>query len=57
MLGGLLVVKRVFDAARHRNPSLVRRYTEIVGRITALILGTIAVEMILQGIEIFLGLR
>ena len=57
VLGGLLVVKRVFDAAQHRNPSLVRRYTEMVGRITALILGTIAVEMVLQGIEIFLGLR
>ena len=57
VLGGLLVVKRVFDAARNRNPSLARRYTEMVGRITALILGTIAVEMILQGIEIFLGLH
>ena len=38
---------------KERNAALVERYVDIVGRISALVIGTIAVEMILQGIELW----
>jgi multiple antibiotic resistance protein len=47
----VLLLKAVHDYVRPRNESLVERYIEIAGRITALYVGTVAVEMIMQGIS------
>ncbi len=45
----LLILKWIHDYVRERNARLVGRYIEIVGRISALVIGTIAIEMIYQG--------
>ncbi|NQU36275.1 MAG: MarC family protein [Actinobacteria bacterium] len=47
----VILLKAVHDYVRPRNESLVERYIEIAGRITALYVGTVAVEMIMQGIS------
>ncbi|MBF0586936.1 MarC family protein [Prosthecochloris sp. N3] len=47
----MLMLKWVHDYVRRRNEPLVERYIEITGRITALFVGTIAVEMIMQGLR------
>jgi multiple antibiotic resistance protein len=47
----LILLKWLHDFVKQRNERLIQRYLEITGRITALIIGTFAVEMILQGIE------
>ncbi|MBO8093634.1 MAG: MarC family protein [Prosthecochloris sp.] len=46
----MLLLKWLHDYVRRRNEPLVERYIEITGRITALFVGTIAVEMIMQGL-------
>lgn len=50
----LIVMKWLFDYVQQRNERLVERYAEVMGRISALIIGTIAVEMILKGIDLWL---
>jgi small neutral amino acid transporter SnatA (MarC family) len=40
---------------RPRREPLIQRYIEIAGRITALYIGTVAIEMIMQGIRAWLG--
>lgn len=45
------LLKKVHDVVRPRQEALVERYIEVAGRITALYVGTIAVEMILQGMR------
>jgi len=50
-------LKCLHDYVRSRNERLIERYVEIVGRISALVVGTIAVEMILQGLEAWLAAR
>lgn len=50
----LMIFKVVFDYVKQRNEQMVERYAEIVGRVAAIIIGTIAVEMILKGIELWL---
>jgi multiple antibiotic resistance protein len=47
----LIGLKRLHDFVKVRHEPLVGRYTEITGRIMALYTGTIAVEMILKGID------
>lgn len=49
--GMVLAFKLLHDVVRHRNEKLVERYVDIVGRLSALVVGTVAVEMILQGFE------
>jgi multiple antibiotic resistance protein len=51
----VLLAKLVFDRVRARSSALVERYTEIIGRVSALVIGTIACEMILRGLESWLG--
>ncbi len=51
----MLGLKWLHDFVRPRNERLVQRYIEITGRIVALFVGTVAVEMIMQGIESWLG--
>ena len=50
----LLMIKRLHDFVRKRHERLVDRYIDIVGRISALVIGTIAVDMILRGVDIWL---
>ena len=47
----LIGLKAVHDYVRPRREPLIRRYIEIAGRITALFVGTISVEMIMQESE------
>lgn len=53
----VVVFKVVHDRVKQRNEGLVERYTDIVGRISALIIGTVAVDMIFRGIRDWLGLE
>ncbi len=50
-VGLMLVLKLVHDYLRPRHGALVDRYIEIAGRITALYIGTLSVEMIMQGVR------
>lgn len=47
----MLLLKRVHDFVHSRWERLVSRYIEVAGRITALYVGTVAVEMIMQGLR------
>lgn len=47
----MLFLKSTHDFLRPRRERLVQRYIEIAGRITALYIGTVSVEMIMQGIR------
>ncbi len=43
-------IKLAHDYVRERNARLIDRYMEVVGRVSALLIGTIAVEMIFEGL-------
>ncbi|MBD3179172.1 MAG: MarC family protein [Candidatus Latescibacteria bacterium] len=47
----MIVLKSVHDFVLPRRERLIDRYIEVAGRITALFVGTISVEMIMQGIR------
>ena len=47
----ITLLKLLHDFVRPRNEPLIERYIEIAGRVTALFVGTIAIEMIMQGIR------
>ena len=51
----VLLLKRLHDTVKQRHEAYVERYIDIVGRISALVIGTIAVEMVLKGIDLWLG--
>ncbi|MBL6986173.1 MAG: MarC family protein [Methylobacter sp.] len=51
----MLGLKALHDIVRLRRESLIKRYIEIAGRITALFVGTISVEMIMQGVRTWAG--
>ncbi len=53
----LMAMKRLFDMVAKQNEPFVERYAEVVGRISALVIGTIAVEMILKGVDLWLAER
>lgn len=46
----ILLLKRLYDFVLPRNAKLIERYIEVMGRITALVIGTFAIEMIMQGL-------
>jgi len=50
----LLVIKFIHDFVKERHEKLVERYVDIVGRVTALIVGTIAIEMVMQGVDLWM---
>ena len=50
-LVALLLFKRIHDHIRANREPLMQRYTEIVGRATALFAGSFAIDMILRGVE------
>lgn len=47
----MMALKSAHDYVRPRREPLIQRYIEIAGRITALFVGTISIEMIMQGIR------
>jgi len=47
-------IKLAHDFLKERNARLIDRYMEIVGRISALLIGTFAVEMIFEGVGAWL---
>ena len=47
----MMFLKFLHDLANHTHEALIQRYIEIAGRITALYTGTVAVDMIMQGIQ------
>ena len=47
-------IKLAHDFLKERNARLIDRYMEVVGRISALLIGTFAVEMIFEGVGAFL---
>jgi small neutral amino acid transporter SnatA (MarC family) len=47
----MIGMKMVHDYVRPRNARLIERYTEITGRIAALYVGTVSVDMIMQGVR------
>lgn len=54
-LVSLIAFKAILDVANKHNERIVSRYLDIVGRAMALVIGTLAVEMILQGIEAWMA--
>lgn len=46
----ILLLKDLYDFVLPRNARLVERYIEVMGRVTALVVGTFSIEMIMQGI-------
>jgi len=53
MVLGLLAIKWLHGVVTQRNAGLVERYVDIIGRASALLIGTIAVDMVLSGIELW----
>jgi len=51
----ILLLKSLHDIVRTRHERLIQRYIEVAGRITALYVGTVSVEMIMQGIRTWAG--
>ena len=49
----ILALKAIHDYVRPRREALVDRYIEIAGRVTALYVGTVAVEMVMQGLAVW----
>jgi multiple antibiotic resistance protein len=50
---GLIAIKAVHTRVKQRNAELVDRYVDIVGRACALLIGTIAIDMVLSGLELW----
>ncbi len=50
----IILLKYAHDKIHHKKERLVQRYFEVAGRITALIAGTIAIDMIMQGLGYWL---
>lgn len=53
----VIALKWLHDWVKQRNEALVSRYVDLCGRISALIIGTFAIEMIFLGIEQWLATR
>jgi multiple antibiotic resistance protein len=51
----LVLLKLLHDWMHGRSASVVERYVSIAGRISALVVGTLAIEMIFQGLEQWLA--
>jgi small neutral amino acid transporter SnatA (MarC family) len=51
----IVLLKSIHDRVRPRREALIQRYIEIAGRITALYVGTVSIEMIMQGFGVWLN--
>jgi small neutral amino acid transporter SnatA (MarC family) len=47
-------IKLAHDFLKERNARLIDRYMEVVGRVSALLIGTFAVDMIFEGLGAWL---
>ena len=47
----LVLLKYAFDHVHRRNSGLIERYIEIASRVTAMVIGSFAVDMALHGLE------
>jgi len=47
----MIALKALHDYVRPKRERLVERYIEIAGRVTALFVGTVSIEMIMQGVR------
>lgn len=47
----MILLKEVYDFVKPRREAMIQKYTEIAGRIMALYVGTISIDMIMQGIQ------
>ncbi|QDT04373.1 putative antibiotic transporter [Rubripirellula lacrimiformis] len=47
----MLLLKSLHDRAKSTQEHLVHRYIEIAGRVTALYVGTVSIEMIMRGLQ------
>ena len=52
---GLTLLKSIHTRLKASHAKLVDRYIDLVGRASALLIGTIAIDMILTGIEVWSG--
>lgn len=50
----VVILKFMHDKVHSTNASLIERYIEIAGRITALYVGTVAINMIMQGLRMWI---
>jgi len=50
----VLLLKWFHDFVKPRNEKLIERYVEVMGRVTALVVGTYSIEMIMQGLASWL---
>ena len=50
----LMLLKLLHDAMLPRKEEIVQRYIEIAGRVTALVVGTIAIDMIMRGLSVWI---
>lgn len=50
----IIALKLLFDFVKPRKEELVQRYFSVAGRITALFVGSFAIEMIITGINVWL---
>ena len=46
----MIALKYIHDYVRVRNEEIVQRYFDIAGRVTALVVGTFAIDMIMRGL-------
>jgi len=51
----MLALKALHDFVRPHHEPAIQRYIEISGRITALYVGTVSIEMIMQGLRTWVG--
>ena len=47
----MVLLKALHDYVKPRNEKLIQRYIEIMGRVTALVIGAFSIEMIMQGLK------
>ncbi|OZG71078.1 hypothetical protein BTA51_22105 [Hahella sp. CCB-MM4] len=51
----MIGLKSLHDYVRKKHETLIQRYIEIIGRIMALYVGTVAIDMIMQGTRTWIG--
>ena len=54
-IGVIYLLKLIYDKIHTQKEALVEQYFEIAGRVTALLIGTISVEMIFTGLSDWIG--
>ncbi|QIA09814.1 MarC family protein [Draconibacterium halophilum] len=53
----LILLKYLHDVIRQKREELIERYFDLAGRITALFVGSVAIEMIMAGVKTWLNLH